>query len=285
MAASAVEFEIHGHKITGKRWGKKGGIPVIALHGWLDNANSFDFIAPLLPELDLVVIEFAGHGLSDHRPRLTPYLGSLYIQEIIGVADQLNWPRFSLLAHSMGAELSTHIIGLYADRVERFLALDGFAASASPATWLQDMRKSLDENLHREPSQMRVFASREEMAARVADATGQTLASAKSLVARGAKEQDGGVVWRSDPRVRWSDALSLSHEVIEHIVTAFTGQILVIAAADGNDWYKPTMERLKGISANLRYITLAGSHHLHMDDDTAPLVAVIREFFEIDDLK
>jgi len=277
-----VTFNIHGQKITGKRWGKEGGIPVIALHGWLDNANSFDFIAPELPELDLLVLEFAGHGGSDHRPRHTPYLGLLYIQDIIAVADQLNWQRFGLLAHSMGAELSTHMLGLYPDRVERMFGVDGFAASTTPAKWLEDTRKSLDENINRQAGAMRQFASAEDMAAKVADSTGQTQASAEALVARGAELVGGAYSWRSDARVRWSDALSLPDEIVEHIVASYPGQIMIAGASDGSNWYKPTIERLEGKYDNLHYIIFPGSHHLHMDDDTSKLVAAIREFFELE---
>ena len=277
-----VEFNNHGHKITGKRWGKEGGIPVIALHGWLDNANSFDFIAPLLPELDLLVLEFAGHGGSDHRPRHTPYLGLLYIQDIIAVVDQLNWQTFGLLAHSMGAELSTLMLGLYPDRIERMLGLDGFAASTTPAQWLLDTRKSLDENINRQASGMRRFDSAQEMAAKVAESTGQTQASAEALVARGAQLIDGGYSWRSDARVRWSDALSLTDEMVEHIVAAYPGQILIAGASDGSSWYKETIERLSGKYTNLQYCILPGSHHLHMDDDTTELVVTIRQFFDIE---
>ncbi|CAG7829321.1 unnamed protein product, partial [Allacma fusca] len=35
-----------GH-IAGKAWGNKNGFPVLGLHGWLDNAGTFDTIAPL----------------------------------------------------------------------------------------------------------------------------------------------------------------------------------------------------------------------------------------------
>lgn len=34
-----------------KTWGVKGGSPWVLLHGWLDNAASFDLIAPHLLKL------------------------------------------------------------------------------------------------------------------------------------------------------------------------------------------------------------------------------------------
>ena len=96
MIPREVEIRFQGRKLTGKRWGQEGNPPVMALHGWLDNANSFDLIAPALSDFDIFALDFAGHGHSDHRPLHTPYLGALDAQDIIAVANHLQWERFSL---------------------------------------------------------------------------------------------------------------------------------------------------------------------------------------------
>lgn len=38
-----------GH-IAAKVWGSQQALPVLCLHGWLDNASSFDRLIPLLPK-------------------------------------------------------------------------------------------------------------------------------------------------------------------------------------------------------------------------------------------
>ena len=63
-----MTFEVNGLRLTAKAWGDPAGTPTLALHGWLDNANTFDRLAPTLPELDLIAMDFAGHGFSSHRP-------------------------------------------------------------------------------------------------------------------------------------------------------------------------------------------------------------------------
>ena len=57
-------------QFLGKTWGNPQGIPVICLHGWLDNACSFDALAPLLPNDShkFIAIELPGHGFSSHFP-------------------------------------------------------------------------------------------------------------------------------------------------------------------------------------------------------------------------
>ena len=44
----------------------------MALHGWLDNAGTWDTLAPLLlsasPHQSLLCLDYPGHGLSSHLP-------------------------------------------------------------------------------------------------------------------------------------------------------------------------------------------------------------------------
>ncbi|CAG7820504.1 unnamed protein product, partial [Allacma fusca] len=57
-----------GH-VAGKAWGNKNGLPVLGIHGFLDNAGTFDTIAPLLLDsLYFVTLDLPGHGLSSRLP-------------------------------------------------------------------------------------------------------------------------------------------------------------------------------------------------------------------------
>lgn len=280
MTSREVEIDFQGRKLAGKRWGREGNTPVMALHGGLDNASSFDLIAPQLSDFDIFALDFAGHGHSDHRPLHTPYLGALDAQDIIAAANHLQWEQFSILAHSMGAEVSAQLIGMYPDRIDRLFAIDGYADSISQEKWLKLHRHSIDENLTREPKTLRVFPEQEVMAQGLSKAVGQTMASARILVERGSMKVDGGYSWSSDPRVRWSDALGIPTEQMDHIVGSFSGEIMVVGASRGFKWYWAAVERLASKFENFRIVTMDGSHHLHMEDDTTELVQLIQKFFD-----
>ena len=60
-------ISIPGFTIAAREWGAADGIPVLAVHGWLDNASSFQFLAPLLPQAHIVAVDLPGCGLSSHR--------------------------------------------------------------------------------------------------------------------------------------------------------------------------------------------------------------------------
>ena len=70
MSAHVEEIRLSlGHiELAAHLFGPEDGLPVIALHGWLDNANSFARLAPRLEGLRIIALDMAGHGHSGHRP-------------------------------------------------------------------------------------------------------------------------------------------------------------------------------------------------------------------------
>ena len=105
MAMAAVEFEfelpaMRGHTLRGLRYQRAATATSTAdaasgrwllLHGWLDNAASFE---RLVPELfaegvahDVCAVDMSGHGLSDHRAG--PYHTCDWAAEVALLADHL----------------------------------------------------------------------------------------------------------------------------------------------------------------------------------------------------
>ena len=77
---------------------------------------------------------------------------------------------------------------------------------------------------------------------------------------------------------RWADELGIPHQQLEHSVAEFAGEILVVQAENGLQWYRPGVEKLAAKIDHFNTIELEGSHHLHMDADTTALVQLVREF-------
>ncbi|XP_018319176.1 probable serine hydrolase isoform X3 [Agrilus planipennis] len=65
-----------GH-VAGKWWGPRDKRPILALHGWQDNAGTFDRLIPYLPfETPVLAIDAPGHGLSSQIPHGMTYHGT-----------------------------------------------------------------------------------------------------------------------------------------------------------------------------------------------------------------
>lgn len=88
-------------------------IPILCLHGWLDNASSFDLVAPSLikscpvPAV-VIALDFPGHGLSAHLQDRSDYSPALYVRDIYSIIGQLgaSWQSgLIVVGHSVSLDL------------------------------------------------------------------------------------------------------------------------------------------------------------------------------------
>ena len=54
--AVEIELPLRHVRLAAKAWGDPSDPPLLALHGWLDNAGSFDALAPLLTGRHVVAL-------------------------------------------------------------------------------------------------------------------------------------------------------------------------------------------------------------------------------------
>ena len=88
---------------------------VLAIHGWTDNAASFDLLAPRLATAgcNVVAVDLPGHGLSSHRPQSLAFGYSFfdYASTMAAAVDALGWRELSILGHSMvGISCTAHTL-------------------------------------------------------------------------------------------------------------------------------------------------------------------------------
>jgi len=65
-----VKIPVPWGEIAGREWGQEDGVPWIALHGWLDNAGSFEPLVSHFPSGHRILcLDLPGHGLSSPIPK------------------------------------------------------------------------------------------------------------------------------------------------------------------------------------------------------------------------
>jgi pimeloyl-ACP methyl ester carboxylesterase len=149
--------------LAAKAWGNPSDPPLLALHGWLDNAGSFDRIAPLLSGHYLVALDLAGHGKSDHRPPATWYPYADFLDDIAAVVAWFGWSATDLLGHSLGATLASTFAAINPDKVKRLLLIEGLGPlTQSAENTLDQLRRSQAARAAFKGDGLRVFASLEE---------------------------------------------------------------------------------------------------------------------------
>lgn len=275
----ALNLETRWMRLAARRFQQGQGEPVIALHGWLDNAASFEPLAGHLPGLDIVALDLAGHGLSDHRPAGQHYHFVDFVGDVIAAADCLGWDRFTLLGHSMGAGIATLIAASFPRRVRRLVLIKGLGPWGDDprdcASHLAEATRQILEPANppfRRPLQLETL-----IRARM-QAGGLTESSARLLVERNTRHDNRGrLLWRTDPRLRYRSPIYITEEQAQAFLCAISAPTLFIRDGDREVPAHYHWDQRQKLIANLRIERLAGGHHLHME--RPGLVAgVIRQF-------
>jgi pimeloyl-ACP methyl ester carboxylesterase len=277
---SGVErtIEISGLSLAARVHGPEDGAPVLALHGWLDNAATFDGLAPLLPACRVVALDLAGHGLSGRRVGAT-YQFIDYVADVAAVAEALGWQQFTLIGHSLGAGVAALLAGTWPERVRRLALLEGLGPMTDPEVRAPErLREALAGELPRRASDRPGYADPEEVARRLAEATQMQIESARVLLRRGLIElSPGRWDWRADPRLRLPSRMRLTEPQVEAFLRAITCPTLLLRAEPGMAIDPKYIEQRLGCIADLRVVRHPGGHHVHLDDP-AGVAALLTSF-------
>ncbi|WP_462383268.1 alpha/beta fold hydrolase [Pseudomonas sp. Marseille-QA0892] len=268
QAPEALTINLPHIELAALAYGPHNGPPVLALHGWLDNAATFSKLALRMPGLRIIALDFAGHGLSGHRPRGCEYHLSDYVIDTLMVADALGWERFSLLGHSLGAIVSTLLAAASPERVERVALIDGMLP-------LFDKPESAPERLglalrrRIAPGKGKSIYPDAEAAieARMAGHRAVSREAAELLVKRGLMDAEGGgYVWRSDSALTLPTPIRMTLEQGIAFAKGIRCPAVLVAAQDGIRQDFPGLDALlERLPVTVEHV--AGGHHLHLDDD------------------
>lgn len=260
-----VRLSLPHIELAAHLFGPPDGLPVIALHGWLDNANSFARLAPKLDGLRIVALDMAGHGHSDHRPTGAGYGLPDYAHDVLRVAEQLGWEKFSLLGHSLGAIVSVIIAGSLPHRINRLALIDGLIPPLGEASSAAErMGTALQAQLNQAAKRKPVYAEIDRaVEARMKGAVAVSREAAELLAQRGLMPVPGGYTWRSDSRLTLASPIRLTRAQAMDFVDAITCPTQLIVAEDGI--LAKNHELLSSLPFEVKH--LAGGHHLHLNDE------------------
>ena len=274
-------FDLPGLSLAAEIWGPAGGHPVIASHGWLDNAGSFDLLAPLLPECEIVALDLAGHGLSDPRSPDSAYNLWQDVGDLLDVADQLGWKRFTLLGHSRGAAISMLFAGTFPERVDKLVLLEGglpLTADADEAP--EGLAQALLESRALRDKGGRVFTDRKTAIAERAGGFSKVTTAAAELLARRSLRQvpDGGFRWHADQRLKAQSELRLTPEHARAFARRVSAPVLLLFAEKSPFVDRPLYREMPGLFANVEVGRVAGAHHFHLEGSETVIAERIRRF-------
>lgn len=282
--SGAIELHTPVGRVAALRFGAAGGVPVIALHGWLDNAASFVPLAPHLPGLDLVALDLPGHGRSVHLPPGAEYSLVNAMHTVLDAADALGWQRFALLGHSMGAGIASVLAAACPERIVRLVAIEALGALADTLERTTPrLREAIAAQRAVRGKALRVFPDLDAAVRARMQANGLSEPVARLLVERGTRRSDDGAgwVWSSDPRLTTPTAFRLTEAQVGDVLAHIECPARVIFADPPPPYFPASLRRER--FARLRHgelVVLDGSHHLHMEMPEA-VAAAIGDFLAV----
>lgn len=252
------------------------------MHGWQDNAGTFDRLCPLLPEnIPILCIDLPGHGKSSHYPTGMHYFvfwdGIALIRRIV---KHFGWKeKITLMGHSLGGALSFMYSAAFPNDVAQFISLD----LAGPT--VRDHRKTakitgscIDKMLSYEtlPITKQPCYSYEEMIDLVLDAYGGGIdrKSAEILMRRGMKPivhptNGPGFHFSRDLRLKVSLMGMFALDQVISYAEQIRCHVLNVRAVPGMKFedesvYPLIIETIKK-QAIVDYREVPGTHHVHLN--------------------
>ena len=275
-------FNFQGLNLSYKEWMQvesgPTSVPVIALHGWMDNAGSFDELIPRLDCPHVIALDFSGHGLSDHRSDDADYYIWSWVEEVLALLQHLNIERCYVLAHSMGGAVASLFTALHPDKVIAQVHLDMVGPITTPSSeLLQQMRTAIENNQAIDAQSVRHYPSIE--AARQSRANrGISLAAATSLGHRGIASDKDGWYWSVDRQLTRRHLLSLSEEQCEIVLRGNTCPTLVVTAVQTWAHRREFIDRRLTFYPRVEYKEFDGSHFQHLEGHCDQVASAVNQF-------
>lgn len=276
--------EVEGLFLRGKYWpgvdagvgssgldGADQGLPILALHGWLDNAASFDALAAALPQHTILALDLPGHGHSDHKPASGSYAIWDDLRCLAGVLQQLGWRQCVVIGHSRGAIIATLLASVLPDTICAVCCLDGFIAEPATEAEAAGQLRRYVRDYRRSAKPPRAHHSLEELVAARQRKMTIDADAAKLLIQRSTRQQAGQWVWRSDRRLVGASPLKLTLGQWQAVLDAIDQPLLIIAASQG---FADSLRQLPlRLGSTMQRQVVEGTHHCHMRADTAAEIA------------
>nr|XP_014087668.1 probable serine hydrolase [Bactrocera oleae] len=276
-----------GH-LKGKWYGTRNVRPILGLHGWQDNAGSYDTLAPLLPNhLGFLSMDLPGHGHSSWLPLGISYHSIDYVSLLLRVMDYFQWDKISMICHSMSSINGFVFSALFPEKVDMMVGLDVLKPLARSSEKIVDNYKNCMNNiiLH----ENRIISSEppsydwDELVDRLYYGSKKSVEreACKFLLKRAirpSKDYPQKYYFARDSRLKTTYFYSFSKEVPIEMARYINCPYVFIKALqapyyESRQHFDKTLDIMKQ-NPHFEYYEVEGTHHVHLNDPikVAPII-------------
>jgi len=131
-------------------WGSDGKPSLVLVHGGLDHARNWDWVARALrDDYHVYALDLRGHGNSAWAPGAM-YSVTEHVLDLSALLDIVDDFPIYLIGHSLGGIIVMHYAGIYPDRVKKVVSIEGLGfppghrihapASERLRKWIENVR-------------------------------------------------------------------------------------------------------------------------------------------------
>jgi pimeloyl-ACP methyl ester carboxylesterase len=258
-------------------WGDRGP-EVLLLHGFLEQAHVWDWVAPQLAAAGYRVfaLDWRGHGDSEWIGAGGYYHFIDYVADLSALVRALGG-RVALIGHSMGGGAALLYAGTEPERVRALVSIEGLGVPDTDPNvvpvrvvgWLRDLERVEQRTRTAVAFEVAIARLRQRFP-RFSDKV------ARHLVEFGTSAVEGGRLWKFDPLHQTQAPLPTSVAQARAFWRRVSCPVLYVEGADSYLRLPPADvdERLAALRA--RRVTLAGSgHHPHLEQPEALAQALV----------
>ncbi len=256
--------------LAAQEWGAPDAPPLLAVHGWLDNAGSWSALAPLLAERRVIALELPGHGHSGHLPPGLHYHFVDYVRAVLEALEALDIARCDLLGHSLGAGVASLAAAAAPERFGHLFLIEGLGPLGDDGSRTLERFRDGVRPRTSAASPLRRFRNIDEAVEARHKVSGLPKAQARPIVERGVRSSGGSWQWRSDPRLTRSTPLRLAEGQVHDLLRGITAPTELLLARPATS-YLPSepMQRRIDCVADIRVSHMDGGHHLQLEHPQA----------------
>nr|CAD7430902.1 unnamed protein product [Timema monikensis] len=261
-----------GH-IAVRGWNDPNSIPVLVLHGILDNCGSFNRLIPLLPTSHYYLcVDLPGHGLSSHFPPGIPLDFLDCMDAVRRVVRHLGWTKFVWMGHSFGGQLGVMFASVYPELVEKLIMIDAISSIDVPTREIGSYLRVYHELLskldtHNIPPSYSYHEALDRLMNKRMDKI--SLVAVKELLERSVAETSGRFSYVADQRLK---LLVYPLFDMNQLLAVFDNvrcpQLIIISKygrrALSCEIFRKCFEKFKSRS-NFSYVNMDGNHDVHSD--------------------
>ena len=217
-------------------WGNPSAPPLLLVHGGRDHCRNWDWVAERLrKDWHIIAPDLRGHGDSQWSPDGN-YAMAAHVYDLAQLIHQQHLAPVTIVAHSLGGNISLRYAGVYPENVRKLVAIEGLGPS--PRMLAERQKKTIDERMRGWVEEVRKLSGRlprrygsiEEAFSRMQEENKHlSPAQARHLTEHGVNQnEDGTYSWKFDNYVRAWQPYDMTQDDIEHLWTRITCPTLLV---------------------------------------------------------